>query len=28
AFAGLKKDQEVLDVIAYMNQFNEDGSTK
>ena len=28
AFAGLKKDQEVLDVIAYMNQFNADGSTK
>lgn len=28
AFAGLKKDQEVLDVIAYMNQFNADGSMK
>jgi cytochrome c len=28
AFAGLKKDEEILDVIAYMNQFNADGSTK
>lgn len=28
AFAGLKKDDERDDVIAYLNQFNEDGSAK
>lgn len=26
AFAGLKKEQELADVIAYLKQFNEDGS--
>ncbi|MHA7774330.1 c-type cytochrome [Roseibium sp. M-1] len=28
AFAGLKKENDRADVIAYLNQFNEDGSTK
>ncbi len=28
AFAGLRKDDEIADVIAYLGQFNEDGSTK
>lgn len=28
AFAGLKKDEEVADVLAYLGQFNEDGSAK
>ncbi|QFS96001.1 Cytochrome c-554 precursor [Labrenzia sp. THAF191b] len=28
AFAGLKKEDDRADVIAYLNQFNEDGSSK
>ena len=28
AFAGLKKEDERADVIAYLNQFNEDGSAR
>lgn len=28
SFAGLKKDDDLEDVIAYLDQFNEDGSTK
>lgn len=28
AFAGLKKDQEIEDIIAYLQQFNADGTIK
>lgn len=28
AFAGLRKDQDIADIIAYLAQFNEDGTKK
>ena len=28
AFAGLKKDEDITNLVAYLSQFNEDGSTK
>ncbi|PTW62364.1 cytochrome c [Breoghania corrubedonensis] len=28
AFAGLKKDDDISDIVAYLSQFNEDGSKK